>query len=72
MTNKHPLLEKIPAPASETRRQKIIAELMERPMTARDLSKAVHISEKEVISHLEHVKRSLKLPNIDSKLEIEL
>lgn len=62
MTDKHLLLEKIPAPASETHRQKIIAELMEHPMTAKDLSKAVHISEKEVISHLEHVKKSLKSP----------
>jgi predicted Zn-ribbon and HTH transcriptional regulator len=30
--------------------------------TAKDLSKAVRISEKEVIAHLEHVEKSLRRP----------
>ena len=51
---------------SMTLRQRIMAELekaSERAsMTARDLSKAIRISEKEVIAHMEHVAKSLKPP----------
>ena len=45
-----------------TVRQRIMAELEKDSMTARDLSKAIRISEKEVIAHMEHVARSLKPP----------
>ncbi len=45
-----------------TPRQQIIAELRNGPMTSRDLSRAVHITEKEVIAHLEHVSLSVKFP----------
>ena len=49
-----------------TVRKQIIAELENAagsaPMTARELSKTIRISEKEVIAHLEHVARSLHLP----------
>ncbi|MCI0527924.1 MAG: hypothetical protein L0Y56_10855 [Nitrospira sp.] len=45
-----------------TQRQRIIVELEKAPMTARDLSKAIRISEKEVIAHMEHVAKSLQPP----------
>jgi len=45
-----------------TLRQRIMAELEVNSMTARDLSKAIRISEKEVIAHMEHVAKSLKSP----------
>lgn len=51
-----------PAPANETRRQRILSELERGTFTARDLSKLLRISEKEVVAHMEHVSRSLKLP----------
>jgi transcriptional regulator len=43
-----------------TLRQLIMAELEKNLMTVRELSKAIRISEKEVIAHLEHVARSIK------------
>ena len=45
-----------------TLRQLIMAEIEKGPMTARDLSKAIRISEKEVIAHMDHVVKSLKPP----------
>jgi transcriptional regulator len=45
-----------------TLRQLITAELEKGAMTARDLSKSIRISEKEAISHLEHVAKSLHPP----------
>jgi predicted Zn-ribbon and HTH transcriptional regulator len=51
-----------------TLRQRIMAELEKGFMTARDLSKAIRISEKEVISHMEHVAKSIQPPK---KLIIE-
>jgi len=45
-----------------TLRQLIMSELEAGPMTARDLSKTIRISEKEAIAHLEHVARSLHPP----------
>jgi predicted Zn-ribbon and HTH transcriptional regulator len=45
-----------------TIRQSIMAELENGPMTARDLSKAIRISEKEVIAHMEHVAKSAQPP----------
>jgi len=43
----------------ETVRQRIIMLLEERPMTARELSQAVGIREREVYEHLAHVARSV-------------
>ncbi|MCX8043740.1 MAG: transcriptional regulator [Desulfobacterota bacterium] len=43
-----------------TIRKHIIELLAEGRWTARDLSQAVHVSEKEVIAHLEHVSKSMK------------
>lgn len=45
-----------------TTRQRIMTELENGPMTIRDLSKAVRISEKEVIAHMDHVAKSLRPP----------
>jgi transcriptional regulator len=45
-----------------TVRRRMMEELARTPMTARDLSRALRISEKEVASHLEHVARSLRPP----------
>jgi predicted Zn-ribbon and HTH transcriptional regulator len=41
-------------------RQNIAALLRDTEMTARDLSSAAGISEKEVCDHLEHIRRSLR------------
>jgi predicted Zn-ribbon and HTH transcriptional regulator len=54
--------EIIPPGATATPRQQIIAALERGTMTVRDLSQALRFSEKEIISHLEHVERSLKAP----------
>ena len=43
----------------ETIRQRIIMLLEENPMTARELSQAIGIREKEVYEHLAHVARSV-------------
>lgn len=47
---------------SATLRQQIINELeySEEPLSIRDLSKMVRISEKEVVSHLDHIDKSLR------------
>ncbi len=42
-----------------TARQQIVAQLEDADMTARDLSQALGISEKEVIRHLAHIEKSL-------------
>ncbi|MBU1405734.1 MAG: transcriptional regulator [Proteobacteria bacterium] len=49
----------VPRIAQETTRQAIIALLAEGPVSAKDISIAVHLPEKEVSSHLEHIRRSL-------------
>ncbi|PKN50496.1 MAG: transcriptional regulator [Deltaproteobacteria bacterium HGW-Deltaproteobacteria-16] len=49
----------VPRTAQETTRQAIVALLTEGPVSAKDISTAVHLPEKEVSSHLEHIRRSL-------------
>ena len=49
----------IPRTAQETTRQAIMALLGEGPVSAKDISMAVHLPEKEVYPHLEHIRRSL-------------
>jgi predicted Zn-ribbon and HTH transcriptional regulator len=51
----------VPSEAHNTTRKAIIAELVEGPCSARDLSAAVRISEREVSAHLEHIRKSLLL-----------
>jgi transcriptional regulator len=43
-----------------TIREQIAQSLETEPMAARDLSKALHISEKDVYSHLQFVEKSIK------------
>lgn len=43
-----------------TIRRQIIALLTEEPLGARELSQALHQSEKEIYAHLQHIDRSLK------------
>jgi transcriptional regulator len=50
----------IPRERKGTIRQEIISALEEeRPLTAKDISAAVRIPEKEVYGHLEHIQKSL-------------
>ena len=49
----------VPRTAQETTRHAIMALLCEEPVSAKDISTAVHLPEKEVYSHLEHIRRSL-------------
>ncbi|MBW1840668.1 MAG: ArsR family transcriptional regulator [Deltaproteobacteria bacterium] len=53
----------------ETIRQQIINLLREEDMTARDLSRALRIREKEVYEHLPHAERSVK--NSNKRLTID-
>ncbi|MDG4476804.1 transcriptional regulator [Thiovibrio frasassiensis] len=49
----------VPRTAQETTRHGIMALLGEGPVSAKDISVALHLAEKEVCSHLEHIRRSL-------------
>ncbi len=53
MKAKKPL---VPREESATIRRAIVQLLEERPRSVRELSVAVHIPEKEVLSHLEHIR----------------
>jgi len=46
--------------ASETTREKLVAALRDGPFSARDLSGMIGISERDVRSHLDHVRRSVE------------
>jgi hypothetical protein len=49
----------IPRQQPTTLRRQILDLLAERTLTARDISMAVGIGEKQVLPHLEHIRRSL-------------
>lgn len=49
----------IPRTAQETTRHAIMALLIEGPISAKEISAAVSLPEKEVANHLEHIRRSL-------------
>ena len=49
----------IPPETRDTIRQEIVAELLRGPCSARDLSAAAKIPEREVYGHLEHIQKSL-------------
>lgn len=53
--------DKEPAPieATETIRREILAAIEQGPLSARDISGTVGISEKDVAGHLEHIRASL-------------
>lgn|SRR5579884_269455 len=61
MTRSSPPSQNRPA-ASETIRRRVMAELKDQTLTARDLSKILKVTEKEILGHLEHVARSIKPP----------
>jgi hypothetical protein len=50
-------------PQMETVRQQMIVLLSEQEMSARELSQAIRISEKEVYEHLPHIARSIAAQN---------
>lgn len=54
--------ERPPAEASGTLRKRILSALEERSLTARELSKQLRASEKEIVAHMAHVVKSLKSP----------
>lgn len=49
----------VPRTAQETTRHAITALLSEGSVSAKDISTLIHLPEKEVYSHLEHIRRSL-------------
>ena len=51
----------IPHAMYDTVRQEIIAELLEGPCSARDLSATVRIPERDVSGHLEHIRKTVAL-----------
>ena len=50
-----------PPETNETVRHAIVAELLQGPCSARDLSASVGISEREVQGHLEHIRKSIAM-----------
>ncbi|MBI5074018.1 MAG: ArsR family transcriptional regulator [Nitrospirae bacterium] len=48
----------VPAERHETIRKDILSLLLERTLSAKEISAEVHISEKDVYEHLEHIGRS--------------
>lgn len=59
LMKKKPRKQVIPPIVQETTRHAIIALLGGEALSAQDISKAVHIPEKEVFGHLEHIRQSL-------------
>lgn len=59
MTKDKPKEPPTPPETHDTRRRAIVAELLSGPCSARDLSAAVGISEREIAGHLEHIQKSL-------------
>jgi len=59
----------IPRTAQETTRHAIMALLIEGPISAKEISAAVSLPEKEVAGHLEHIHRSLHVTG--ALLEVE-
>ena len=53
----------IPAERAATLRQQIMDLLQRHPMTAKDISMAIGIGEKQVFPHLEHIQQSLRQQN---------
>lgn len=49
----------IPVERHETVRREIFSALKGRPLSAREISAAVHIPEKEVYGHLEHIRKTV-------------
>ena len=56
---KHPSQSDAPRESGDTLRHAILAALESGPLTALDLSAEVHIPEKEVVDHLEPLRRTI-------------
>jgi predicted Zn-ribbon and HTH transcriptional regulator len=69
MTRARKRKEPVPAERGETLRQSIRALLAGPPLSLKEISGEVRISEKEVLGHLEHLERSL--PNLGCALAVE-
>lgn len=54
-----PKLPTVPSPHLDTLRHEIIRLLEADAMSARDISMAVHVAEREIYDHLEHIRRTL-------------
>ena len=50
----------VPRPARETARHAIIDLIRDEPLSAKEISARVHITEKEVYGHLEHIRLSIQ------------
>jgi len=61
MTKERPKEAFVPIEMRDTVRHEIVSALGDGPRSARELSTAVRISEKEVFGHLEHIRKSLTL-----------
>lgn len=61
--------EPVPRESTRTLRQSILECLKEGPMTARELSALVHIRERDVLPHLEHLDKSLRRSRQPLKIE---
>ena len=59
----------IPQERSTTVRKALLEALRDGPITARELSSRVGVSEREVAEHLEHLERSLR--HGDEKLQVQ-
>ena len=59
----------VPPEKAETPRESLLKVLGSEPVTARELSQTVGLSEREVLQHLEHLQKSLKTKN--RRLEIK-
>ena len=49
----------VPRPADETTRRTVSGLILDQPLSAREISIHAHITEKEVYTHLEHIRHSL-------------
>jgi transcriptional regulator len=58
----------VPRPAVETLRRVISELILDQPLSAREISVQAHITEKDVYSHLEHIRLSLHA--VGSHLEV--
>jgi len=49
----------VPRPAQETARHAVMELIRDHPLSAREISNQAHMAEKEVYSHLEHIRLSI-------------
>ena len=59
----------VPLERRDTLRHEITAALRGRALSARDISAEVHIPEKEVYEHLEHIRKSMNKRDLSLQIE---